>query len=192
MRSAPSGHRRHLRVRPARSRPHSGGRLLGVGGAAAGAFDQREVETRDDVLVYTTPPLDQPLEITGPVRVELWAATSAPDTDFTAKLVEVHADGRAINLCDGIVRAVDVRAHTVGRGAAYRFTIELWEISALIPAGTACDSRSRRAITRTSSPTSTAASRSAPTPMPTSGPPNQTVFHDALHPSRLILPVIPR
>ena len=85
--------------------PTRGGRLLGVGGAAAGAFDQRDVETRDDVLVYTTPPLDSPLEITGPVTVELWASTSAPDTDFTAKLVEVHADGRVINLCDGIVRA---------------------------------------------------------------------------------------
>ena len=115
--------------------PTRGGRLLGVGGAAAGAFDQREVETRDDVLVYTTPPLDQPLEVTGPVRVELWAATSAPDTDFTAKLVEVHADGRAINLCDGIVRARAFVPTPLAPGAAYRFTIELWEISALIAAG---------------------------------------------------------
>ena len=94
--------------------PTQGGRLLGVGGVLAGAFDQRDVETRPDVLVYTTPPLEQAVEITGPVRVELWASTSAPDTDFTAKLVEVHADGRAINLCDGIVRA-DVRADAADR-----------------------------------------------------------------------------
>ena len=55
----------------------------------SGAFDQREVEQRDDVLVYSTPPLEEDVVVVGPVRVELWAASSAPDTDFTAKLVDV-------------------------------------------------------------------------------------------------------
>lgn len=69
-----------------------------------GPFDQRSVEKRKDVLVYTSQVLDQDLEVTGPVKVILYVATSAKDTDFTAKLVDVYPDGRAINLTDGILR----------------------------------------------------------------------------------------
>ncbi|NLF02325.1 MAG: CocE/NonD family hydrolase, partial [Anaerolineales bacterium] len=71
----------------------------------AGAFDQRDVEARPDVLVYTTPALEQPVEVTGPVELCLWAATTAPDTDFTAKLVDVGPCGYARNVQDSIVRA---------------------------------------------------------------------------------------
>ena len=67
-------------------------------------MDQRPVEQRRDVLVYTTAPLAQDLEVVGPVRVVLYAATSARDTDFTAKLVDVFPDGGARNLTDGILR----------------------------------------------------------------------------------------
>src|SRR5215211_6884614 len=70
-----------------------------------GAFDQRPVEAQSDVLVYTTPPLAEVTEVTGPVRLHLWAATTAPDTDFTGKLVDVYPDGYARNLTDGIIRA---------------------------------------------------------------------------------------
>ncbi|MEE9247804.1 MAG: CocE/NonD family hydrolase, partial [Dehalococcoidia bacterium] len=70
-----------------------------------GAFDQREIESRADVLVYSTPPLEKDLEVTGPVTVTLWAASSAVDTDFTAKLVDLCPCGGAINLIDGIIRA---------------------------------------------------------------------------------------
>ena len=70
-----------------------------------GAFDQRPVEARSDVLVYTTPPLEEDTEVTGPVRLHLWAATTAPDTDFTGKLVDIYPDGYARNLTDGIIRA---------------------------------------------------------------------------------------
>jgi predicted acyl esterase len=59
-----------------------------------GAFDQRAVEQREDVLVYTSEPLQQPLEVTGPLTVVLYAASSAPDTDFTAKLVDVRPGTR--------------------------------------------------------------------------------------------------
>ena len=71
----------------------------------SGAFDQREVEQRDDVLVYSTPPLEEDLTVIGPVQVELWATSSAPDTDYTAKLVDVHVDGYAQNISEGIIRA---------------------------------------------------------------------------------------
>jgi uncharacterized protein len=69
-----------------------------------GPFDQRLVEERNDVLVYTSKPLKQPVEVAGPVKVELWVSTNAKDTDFTAKLVDVFPDGTARNLTDGILR----------------------------------------------------------------------------------------
>lgn len=69
----------------------------------AGAKDQRAVEERNDVLVYTSEVLEQDLDAVGPVRAVLFVQTSAPDTDFTAKLVDVHPNGRAYVVCDGIV-----------------------------------------------------------------------------------------
>jgi putative CocE/NonD family hydrolase len=72
-------------------------------GFRTGAHDQREVEQRPDVLVYTGPPLADDLDVIGSVEATLHVATSAPDTDFTAKLVDVHPDGRAYGVCDGIL-----------------------------------------------------------------------------------------
>ncbi|GAB3348075.1 CocE/NonD family hydrolase [Amycolatopsis echigonensis] len=69
-----------------------------------GSFDQRAVEDREDVLVYTTDVLTHPVEVAGWVSATLHVASSAPDTDFTAKLVDVHPDGTAMNVCDGIQR----------------------------------------------------------------------------------------
>jgi hypothetical protein len=74
-------------------------------GANAGPRDQRGVEARADVLCYTTEPLSRPLEVIGPVVAVLYVSSSAPDTDFTAKLVDVFPDGRAESLADGIMRA---------------------------------------------------------------------------------------
>ena len=70
-----------------------------------GVYDQRLIEMRPDVLVYTTAPLEHDLEVTGPVVVRLFASTDGPDTDFTAKLIDVFPEGTAWNLCDGIIRA---------------------------------------------------------------------------------------
>jgi putative CocE/NonD family hydrolase len=82
-----------------------GGLCCSAAALPAGAFDQRAVESRPDVLVYTTEPLERELEVTGPLEVRLWAATSAPDTCFTAKLVDVGPCGYARNVQDGAVRA---------------------------------------------------------------------------------------
>jgi len=71
---------------------------------AWGPMDQQQVEKRHDVLVYTSGVLARDIEVTGPVKVNLHVSTTAPDTDFTAKLVDVYPDGRAINLTDGILR----------------------------------------------------------------------------------------
>jgi len=74
-------------------------------GLPEGFFDQRSTEMRSDVLVYSTPPLKEGIEVTGPITVRLYVSSSAADTDFTAKLVDVYPDGRAFNLQDGILRA---------------------------------------------------------------------------------------
>jgi uncharacterized protein len=163
-------------------------------GGAPGMFDQREVEARPDVLVYTSPPLSEDLEVTGPVTVELWASTSALDTDFTAKLVDVHADGRAMNLCEGIIRA---RYRTsketpllVTPGAVYPFLIDLWATSNVFKAGR----RIRLEISSSNFPhfepnSNTGHALGQDDILERA---NQGVFHDARHPSCITLPVIPR
>jgi putative CocE/NonD family hydrolase len=86
--------------------PSLGGGICCIGGTIeGGAFDQRSNEARADVLVYTSEPLDEELEVTGPVRVILFVSSDARDTDFTAKLVDVHPDGRAFNLDETVLRA---------------------------------------------------------------------------------------
>jgi putative CocE/NonD family hydrolase len=94
-----------------------------------GPMDQRTVESRTDVLVYTSGVLKKPVEVTGPVRVVLYASTSAPDTDFTAKLVDVFPDGSARNLTDGILRlryreSLEKPAPPAVPGQAYQVTVD--------------------------------------------------------------------
>jgi hypothetical protein len=96
----------HFLYDPRHPVPTRGGALCCWPGALPqGAYDQTAVESREDVLVYTTPPLTADMEVTGPVLVTLYAASSAVDTDCTAKLVDVHPSGFAQNLTDGIIRA---------------------------------------------------------------------------------------
>ena len=120
--------------------PTLGGQLCcDVGFMAAGVYDQRRVEGRDDVLVYSTPPLDRDVEVTGPINVTLFASSSAFDTDFTAKLVDVDPNGYARNLTDGIVRAryriTRQPASLLQPGQVYEFTIDLWATSNLFKQG---------------------------------------------------------
>jgi putative CocE/NonD family hydrolase len=106
--------------------PTRGGAMLSEGGGVA---PQNDVEMRSDVLVYTTPPLVEDLEATGPVSATLYVASSAPSTDFTAKLVDVWADGRAFNVSDGIVRRAYVAAHDPAASAPTPIEIALWPTS---------------------------------------------------------------
>jgi uncharacterized protein len=87
--------------------PSRGGPLccMGTTDAPEGSFDQREVEARNDVLVYTTPPLEKGVEVTGPIQSILYVSSDAKDTDFTAKLVDVYPDGVAYNVQEGILRS---------------------------------------------------------------------------------------
>ena len=162
--------------------------------AANGVFEQKEIEARDDVLVYTTPPLEREVEVTGPVIVTLWAATSATDTDFTAKLVDVCEDGCARNLTDGIIRAryrdSMVSPTLVEPGMAYRYTIDLWATSNVFKAG----HRIRVEISSSNFPrfdrnTNTGNTIAQDTEFK---PALQTVLHNGQHPSHINLSIIPR
>ena len=104
-----------------------------------GPYDQRQVEKRTDVIVYTTPPLKEDTEVTGPVNAIIFASSSARNTDFTAKLVDVYPDGRAIRICEGIIRA-DHREPSeppsnIEPGKIYQYTIDLWATSNLFMKG---------------------------------------------------------
>jgi putative CocE/NonD family hydrolase len=171
--------------------PTRGGNTLVI---PLGVYDQRPVEERRDVLCYTSEPLTRALEITGPITVKLYAASSAPDTDFTAKLVAVRPDGYAQNLADGIVRARyrDSRAHPspITPGAIYEYTIDLWSTSYVFQPGF----RMRVEIASANFPRfdrnpNTGHALFADAELQTA---TQTIFHDAAHPSHIILPVIPR
>jgi putative CocE/NonD family hydrolase len=99
----------HYTYDPAAPVPTAGGAMCKAcvrsSAPADGSVDQRDVEARDDVLVYTTEPLPKGIEITGPIELTLYVSSSAKDTDFTAKLVDVYPDGTAFNLQEGILRA---------------------------------------------------------------------------------------
>jgi putative CocE/NonD family hydrolase len=125
---------------PARPVPTVGGPLCCDSDHwAPGPRDQRGVEAREDVLVYSTPALSQDIEVTGPVSVELYAKSSAADTDFTAKLVDVWPDGFAQNLTEGILRAryreSQENPTMITPGQIYKFTIDLWATSNVFKRG---------------------------------------------------------
>ena len=148
---------------------------------------------RADVLVYTSAPLARDIEVTGPVVARLWVASDAPDTDFVARLVDVHPDGFAQNLCDGILRARYRNGETpqmLTPGEPVEMTIDLWATANVFKAG----HRIRVDIASASFPRW---DRNPNTGAPFGQdaelrPAHNTVLHDAAHPSHIILPIIPR
>ncbi|HEY9682216.1 MAG TPA: CocE/NonD family hydrolase [Drouetiella sp.] len=102
--------------------PTAGGAMIGD---AAGMCLQKTCEERQDVLVYTSQPLTEDLEITGPVKAVLNVSTDVRCTDFTAKVVDVYPDGRAYNLCDGIIRRSYEPAQSTDEGAVEEIEIDL-------------------------------------------------------------------
>ena len=125
---------------PANPCPTHGGTNAGIEGALpAGPFDQRVVSGRKDVLCFETEPLKEQVEVTGAVRVKLYISSDAPDTDFTAKLVDIYPDGRQIGMTDGIQR-VKFR-NSFGKpdllppGKVGVLEIDLWSISLIFNKG---------------------------------------------------------
>lgn len=172
--------------------PSKGGNNLGLN---LGAYDQSEIELRQDVLCYQSAVLEKDLEITGPIRAVLYAASDARDTDFTVKLVDVYPDGKAVNIQDGIVRAIyrnnDPRKPTPLTPAAIeKYEIDLWATSNVFKPG----HRLRVEVSSSNFPRfNRNLNTGEPVPQATrTVVANQMIYHDAEHPSHIILPVIPR
>jgi uncharacterized protein len=193
--------------------PTIGGNISsGTGILLQGAWDQKcgehvwnckdalPLSARRDVLVFRTEPLKQDTEVTGPIDVKIWASSSAPDTDFTAKLIDVHPPSKEfpggidMGLEDGIIRARFrnslEKQELMKPGTVYEFTIRLYPTSNLFQAG----HRIRLDISSSNFPRFDV--------NPNTGEPlnghrrrataANTIYHDRAHPSHVILPLIPR
>jgi len=179
---------------PGKPVPTTGGPLCcDAAHLAPGPKDQRALEERNDVLIYSTLSLEHDLEVTGPVRLEFFASSSAVDTDFTAKLVDVYPDGSAINIAEGILRAKyrdsQETSTLLTPGKVYSLAIDLWATSNVFRAG----HRIRLEVSSSNFPrfdrnlnTGESAATSAKWASATN-----TILHDAAHPSALLLPVVP-
>lgn len=176
-----------FRYDPANPVPTRGGCNLTI---PSGPMDQRPVEDRPDVLVFTTEPLAEPLEVTGRIFAELFVSSDSPDTDFTAKLTDVYPDGRSMLLCDGILRVRNRegfdREDFMEPGEVYQARVDLWSTSIIFNRG----HRIRVAISSSNAPRFD--------PNPNTGAPfradderriaTNTVHMDRERPSRIILP----
>ncbi len=169
--------------------PTCGGHYVG-----GGVADQRSNQARSDVLVYTSAPLVDELEITGPVTAELFISTSAVDTDFVVCLSDVHPEGFCQNLLESIVRGRFRRSYTTPTllepGQVYPLTVDLWNSSHVVRPG----HRLRVHVTSSDFPRwernlNTGSRAGYGQEMEVA---RQTLYHDAEHPSRVILPVVSR
>ena len=169
--------------------PSRGGNTLSIPG---GVYDQREVDER--CLTFTSAPLDEELEVTGPVKAVLYGMSSAPDTDWVVRLEDVHPDGYSRNVCDGILRARYRESFQhpalLEPGKVYRFEVDLWATSnAFLPGHrlrvvvtSSCFPRFDRNLNTGGPLNKEAAGQSA----------INTVLHDEFRPSHIVLPVIAR
>jgi putative CocE/NonD family hydrolase len=167
-----------------------------IGGAAylpnafanSGPRDQAAVEDRADVLVYTGEVLASPVTVLGPVTARVWLSSSAPATDVTAKLVDVHPDGRAVLLCDGIAR---VTLGSAGPGDPTPVDVDLAATGNAFLAG----HRIRLEVSSSNFPRFARHPNTAGDPLAATDadltPATQTIHHTATHPSTLTLPLLP-
>ncbi|MHC4741206.1 MAG: CocE/NonD family hydrolase [Planctomycetota bacterium] len=169
-----------------------------VGGAnltiTKGPRDQRPIGQRQDILAFTSEKLEKYVEVTGEVKVKLWASSSAADTDFTAKLSDVYPDGRDMILVDGIIRARHrdsmEKSKLMKPGKVYEFEIDLWSTSIVFGPG----HRIRVAISSSNAPRFE--------PNPNTGKPSGTddetivatnrIYLDRKRPSHIVLPIVER
>ncbi len=160
----------------------------------AGPRDQQDVEKRSDVLVYSTPALEQDTEVTGPILLDLFAKSSAVDTDFTAKLVDVWPNGFAQNLTEGILRAryrnSRSTAEPITPGKIYEYKIDLWSTSNVFLKG----HKIRLEISSSNFPRFDRNLNNGKDAATSSDfvKAENTIYHDREHPSAVVLPVVPR
>jgi putative CocE/NonD family hydrolase len=158
-----------------------------------GPDDFAGVQTRGDVLVFTSEELTEPLDVIGPVRLVAHVSTSALDTDIAAKLLDVHPNGFAQRLCDGLVRLRyrdgHERAAPVEPGAIYEVVVEMWDTAQRFQPG----HRIRVEIASSAHPKfAVNLGTGADETLATGGViAHNVLYHDADHPSRLVLTVVP-
>jgi hypothetical protein len=174
---------------PANPVPTIGGIQLTI---PAGPMDQKKVEERDDVLVFTSTPLTAPMEVTGRIRAKFWISADVPDTDLIARLCDVYPDGRSFNLCEGAIRTRFrdglTKENLMKPGRIYPIEVDLWSTSVIFNTG----HRLRLQLTSSSAPgydpnpntgatfRSTSESRKA----------KVKVYMDPDRPSYVVLPVV--
>lgn len=178
---------------PAYPVPTVGGATLLPPIMRPGPRDQRPIERRQDVLVYTSAPLDHAVEVVGPVSATLYVASDAPDTDFIARLVDVYPDGSAITVTDGVLRmssreGLDGVSQPLDSSQIYRIEVDLWSTGLAFLPGHCI----RLDVTSSSFPRwernlNTGDNSATSTEMRVA---HQSVIHDASHPSRVVLPVL--
>jgi len=158
-----------------------------------GPRDQKSVEERKDVLVYSTAPMEKDTEVTGPVKLDLYVSTSAVDTDFTGKLVDVRPNGFAQNLTEGILRLryreSQEKPELAKPGEVYHISVNLWATSDVFLKG----HRIRLEVSSSNFPRfdrnlNTGEVQATATRMAKA---TNVIYHDKEHPSALILPVVP-
>ena len=179
---------------PHRPVPTVGGAMIGAvtgPGILVGPVEQSRVERRHDVLCYTSAPFPVDTEISGPLQVHLWVSSSAVDTDFTAKLTQVHPDAQSYNIGEGILRLsgrqLDGLSASVTPGKVYEIVVTLAHTSILLRAGF----RLRLQVSSSSFPQF---DRDMNTGHPIGTDAMgvralQTIYHDALHPSCIDVPI---
>jgi len=174
---------------PLNPAPTVGGTQLSI---PAGPMDQKIVENRADVLVFTTAPLTEPIEVTGRVRAQVWVSSDAPDTDFIVRLCDVYPDGRSFNLCEGAIRARFRQGRSketfLEPGKVYPIEIDLWSTSVIFNTA----HRIRLQISSSSAP--------GYDPNPNTGAPfranaetrkaNVKLYVDSQRPSHVVLPIV--
>ena len=160
---------------------------------APGPRDQRPIEDRNDVLVYSTAPLTKDLEITGPVSLELFVKASVVDTDFTGKLVDVWPNGFAQNLTEGIIRTryrdSQEKPELMNPGQIYKLTVDLWATSNVFRKGHTL----RLEVSSSNFPRFDRNLNSGLDQSISQQPVAATnmIYHDEQHPSALTLPIVP-
>ena len=160
-------------------------------GMRPGSFDQREIESRSDVLVYSSPPLTEGIEIAGPIGVTLYVSSDVRDTDFIAKLVDVYPDGRAYNIRRRAVMARYRNGATpeyMEPGEVYEIRFQMMDVANYFAAG----HRIRLEVMSSDFPhyarnLNTGADNWTTSEMRIA---TNTVHHSLEHPSKLVLPVL--
>ncbi len=161
--------------------------------AGLGPQDQSKAESRSDVLVFTTPALTRDLEVTGPVGLDLYVSSSAVDTDFTGKLVDVWPNGFAQNLTEGILRLryrnSQEKPELAKPGETYRITVDLWATSNVFLAG----HKLRLEVSSSNFPRfdrnlNTGDEQASTTRMSKA---TNVIYHEEARPSALVLPLVP-